>query len=316
MSHIPILFAVIIIFFSGKTHSAENDGIEKYRDFTPQQIADLPQELRSSEVPMVYIFAARSGISFGSELLFARQLNMLMYPAVSDYDESVRMFQTDLGDQATGVLTVSQIQELENRVAYQNNPSIYFPNTFSSYIGPYGLALAQGTWMIQGEENIAYPVNHSKITCNQSDNVCTVSQLSMQLPSSDDWAYSYHIHESTEETWNITSWSDSVIEAVPADASSENCRRTSLSLNFDTKEFYEITMNGATDCEVLGTTLPRLTSPRIAQLVDGEEIINDALGQIATEAFEYLSSGFKNRIEKAVSDFEAISQEATPSDQP
>ena len=91
------------------------DGIAKYRNYTPKQIADMPEALRSKEVPLLYIFAARSGLSPDSDTLFAMYLNSLMYPGMHDYAAAVRQFQRDLGDKPDGVFTVGQIASLERR---------------------------------------------------------------------------------------------------------------------------------------------------------------------------------------------------------
>lgn len=66
----------LILLFSYCTASyAEVDGVRKCRDFTPDQIAALPDKARSAEVPMMYIFATNSAKAKGSEPLFAMQLN-------------------------------------------------------------------------------------------------------------------------------------------------------------------------------------------------------------------------------------------------
>ena len=74
----------VVLFVGALAVGQEESPIEKYRNYTPKQIADMPQELRSSELPMIYIFAAQNGLSYRSETLFAMHLNMLMYPGVHD----------------------------------------------------------------------------------------------------------------------------------------------------------------------------------------------------------------------------------------
>lgn len=85
---------------------ADEAAITKYRNYSPAQIAEMPEKHRRSEVPMMYTMAAQRGLSHGSELLFGMELNQLMYPGLHDYDAAVKAFQVDLGDRPTGKLTV------------------------------------------------------------------------------------------------------------------------------------------------------------------------------------------------------------------
>ena len=277
--------------------SADDAAMLKYKDFTPQELAALSEEERHSSVPMAYSSAAGARLSKGSELLFAMQLNTLMYPAIDNYQLAIKQFQRDLSDKDTGILTVSQIYKLEKRSEFQKLSRVFFPNQYSSYKAKSS-ASVQGTMMIH-DERIAYPVNHTKITCYKNDNYCELNQLYLSFPNLDSWGANFHVMEAGTEYFDITSWDENTIDAVPSDSGS-GCRKTSINLNFKTKEFYQITRNGDKECEINGTVFPKLEKPRIAQVIDGEEIINTEFSNLKKMAFEMLSFDFQSKITKLI----------------
>jgi len=284
---------LLISALTATVTSADDNATLKYKDFTPQQLATLSKEERQNSVPMSYSSAARTGLSEGSELLFKMQLNSLMYPAIDNYQLAIKQYQRDLGDKYTGILTVSQISKLSKRSDFQKLSRVFFPNQYSSYIAN-GSASVQGTMMIH-DEKIAYPVNHTKLTCYKSGNYCELDQLYLIFPKMDSWGTNFHVMEASTEYFNITSWDENTIDAVPSDAGS-GCRKTSFNLNFKTKEFYQITRNGGQKCEINGTTIPKLEKPRVAQIVDGKTIINREFSGLNKIVFEMLSTDFQSKI--------------------
>src|SRR5574340_994093 len=70
--------------------------IKKYKDYTPEQIRDLPKEELENSIPMLYSRAAQMGLAMDAKLTFTADLNMLMYPAISDYEGSIKAFQKDM----------------------------------------------------------------------------------------------------------------------------------------------------------------------------------------------------------------------------
>ena len=68
---VPINYRIVERSSSGKAAPkavADDDAIEKYRNYTPEQLGELPQETISSEVPIMYTMAARRALSLGGEL--------------------------------------------------------------------------------------------------------------------------------------------------------------------------------------------------------------------------------------------------------
>lgn len=293
--HLSRIVLVIAVFIMTNVTVADDTAVKKYRNYTPQQLADLPEKERSSSVPMMYSFAARNGLSKGSELMFAMQLNTLMYVGVNDYKNAVKSFQKDLGDKATGVLTVWQIHNLEKRSALQKLSRVSFPSDYYSNKNDT-YATVEGTMMIH-DERIAWPVNHVQLECYKADKYCKLNQLYLVFPSDDSWLQTFNVMQDTPEYYDITNWSDDIVDAVPSDPGS-GCRVTAFNLNFKTKEFYQITRNGTGECEAMGVTFPKLEKPRISQIVDGEDIINKEFGELQKKAFSFLSRDFREKVKK------------------
>jgi len=273
------------------------DGMSKYRDYMPEQVRDMPEKTRNSEMPMSYIYAAQSGLAKDSELFFATQLNMLMYPGIGDYKAAVLAFQKDLGEKETGKMTVGQIYQLQSRSDMQKLPAISFPRIYASHKTQVS-AVVEGTMMMV-DEKIAWPINHTKITCYKEQSYCEVNELSLDVPNEKSWFYSYQVMTQHPNFYEIKNWgADTIDAAIPENPKS--CRTTSMNLNFKTKEFYFITRNAGGNCEVLGTTMEKLPKPRISQIVDGEKIFEEEFGKIKEMSFSVLSSGYRNQIDKVL----------------
>lgn len=277
---------------------AGDESFQKYRNHTPEQIQKLSEKVRHGEMPMAYIMAAEKGVAPGSELLFAMELNALMYPGLHDYQAAVKAFQVDVGDKPTGALTVWQIHTLEKRFEMQKLSSVAFPDDYRSYQTDV-IASVQGTMTIL-DEKIAWPINHVKVTCYKSENYCQLEQISLSVPDDSSWSQTYGVSQHPTELFEISRWTKDSIDANPYEGDN-GCRITSLNLNFKTKEFLYITRNGEGDCEVLGTTLNKLVKPRITQIIDGSKIFAQKFAQISKSAFDVLSSDFQKKVDKVIS---------------
>lgn len=276
--------------------SGDEKAVQKYRNYTPQQLQALPEAVRQRELPIMYILAAQRGLSQGSELLFGMELNSLMYAGLHDYKAAVRAFQGDLGDAPTGVLTVWQIHNLEQRAEMQKLSRVGFPAQFFSHHSD-GYGIVRGTVIII-DDQIAWPVNHTTITCSRSENTCEHTQIYLAVPDKTSWSQTYTVMQALDETYQISRWDGEVIEAsLPYKKT--DCRTTSLSLNFENKEFYYITRNAGGDCEFMGTKIPKLTRPRIAQIVDGKDVIEATFARIQKNAYDVLSNEFRKKVDEA-----------------
>ncbi|MGH7239015.1 MAG: hypothetical protein ACREHG_03005, partial [Candidatus Saccharimonadales bacterium] len=136
---------------------ADDAQLKKYKDYTPEQIRGLSEKEREISVPMLYSIVAQGALAPDAKLVFIANLNRLMYPAISDYEGSIKAFQKDIGDKPTGVLTVWQIAKLEAYAEIQKLKPVAFPDTFYSYITT-NIARIEGT-MVMFDEKMAWPIN-------------------------------------------------------------------------------------------------------------------------------------------------------------
>lgn len=290
-----LVLSLLLVFITTLPAYADDAAVRKYRDYTPKQLSSLSKEKLKSEVPIMYSMAAQRGLSVGSDLLFGMELNQLMYPGLHDYSSAVKAFQVDLGDKPTGELTVWQIHQLEQRASMQKLSRVSFPDQFSSFITD-SYAVVQGT-MIIVDDKIAWPINHVRVSCSKSESSCDLDQIHFVLPDENSWSQTYQVMENGPESYQIARWGHDSIESHPL-GTSKDCRNTSLSFNFKTKEFYFITRNAGGDCKLmLGGKLEKLAKPRVAQIVDGEKIIEEKFGEVQKAAYKTLSSAFRNRLE-------------------
>lgn len=295
MKIISILFMSL---FTVTFALADKEVVQKYRNYTPQQIKSLPEKIISSEVPMMYTFAAKTGLSRGSELVFGMQLNRLMYPGIHDYNAAIKSFQADLGDEPIGILTVWQIHNLEQRSDMQSLRQVLFPDQFSSFKTDDSASI-QGTITLI-DEKIAWPINHVKSNCYKTQNYCELDQIQIIVPDDKSWGENYQVLENNKEIYNITRWDQDSIDAEDAGKTADSCRTTSLNLNFKTKEFYFITRNAGGNCEVLPFKLNKLPKPRIAQIVDGSNIIREEFSKVEKASYDVLASDFRKKVAKLI----------------
>ena len=218
-----------LLLFAASPVLADEKAVQKFRNLTPQQVRALPEAVRQRELPIMYSQAAGRGLSHGSELLFGMELNSLIYAGVHDYSAAVRAFQADLGDPATGVLTVWQIHSLEQRAEMQKLSTVGFPTQFySQNWGDY--ASVRGTMVII-DDQIAWPVNHTTISCSRPESTCEFTQIYLAIPDKSSWSQTYSVMQGLDETYQIVRWEGDVIDATRPHQKTD-CRTTSLSLNF------------------------------------------------------------------------------------
>jgi len=300
MFRIALIFLILLVSVA----HADEDAVAKYRDYLPEQLLALSEDERQSSVPMMFSGAANLATSPAGDLAMQANLNWLMYDGFADYDGAKRAFQADLGEEPTGALTVWQIHSLGYRASRVNMTSVsFFPFDFGGTM-IQNWAFVKGTLEII-DEKIAYPINHVDIECSRNEGTCEYRQIALTLPDENSWVQSYHIGEIADDTYRITRWEGQLIDAVPLNNSA--CRTTQLSLNFETKEFFEIARNNmAGDCEtMLGVTLPRLEKPRVSRIVDGREIISAEFKAISEETFTFFSSSFRSRVEALIAETES-----------
>ncbi|MFG6661446.1 hypothetical protein [Sulfitobacter sp. 915] len=289
---------ICFLVFAGCAY-ADSDAVEKYRNYLPEQLLALPEDERSSSVPMMYSSAANLAASPAGDFITQARLNSLMYNGFSEFEGAKRDFQVDLGEEPTGNLTVWQLHTLDYRTSRLNMTFVsFFPFTFNGEIAG-NMAFVKGT-LTMLDDKIAYPVNHVDIVCDRQEGTCKYRQVALTLPDETSWAQSYHVGEIANETYRITRWDKNQIDAVPMNNTA--CRTNQLSFNFETKEFFEIARNNTSEnCQLFGeSNIPRLEKPRISQIVDGWDIISDEFEAIKKEAYSFYSSSFRSQLEALI----------------
>ena len=223
------------------------------------------------------------------------QLNKLMYPGIEDTNRAIKSFQKDLGEPQTGKLTVGQIHDLNYFAELQSVGKIHFPADFS-HRESNGYAAVKGTVKII-DEQIAYPINRVEISCYKSGMYCEYEQLVLIMPNESSWAQIPYLNKFDTEVYEVTRWQNGQIDAVPASQTSSACRSTTLNLNFNTEEFFEITRNLKENCNTILGEIPQLEKPRISQILDGSTIINEEFGAFQRKAYEAWSVEVRAQIE-------------------
>lgn len=280
--------------FCGLAQAAD-DAIERFKNYTPQQIMAMPESQRSKQVPMMFIGAANLAMVEAGDLILQASLNALMYNGISDYMGAKKEFQKDLGEEPTGKLTVGQIHSITYRASRLNlTPVSFFPLGFVSTINE-DAATVKGTLKII-DERIAYPINYTTVECFRPEGLCRYRQIALTLPDENSFMQSYHVGEIANEYYKITRWETDQIDATPL--SNTACRINQLSFNFTTKEFFEIARNNSSgECTTaFGSELPRLEKPRVSQIVDGNDIVTAEFKRLQDEANGYYSSAFRQRV--------------------
>lgn len=290
------LFGIAVIWCSSAY--ADEDAMKRYADFLPEELVALPEDERHSSVPMVYSGAAKQALSPAGDIVAQLNLNTLMYAGIGDYEAAKRAFQEDLSEDPTGKLTVSQLTKLGYRASRADLTRVYFFPFSAGGQLIQNWAFVKGTVKILGE-NIAYPINHVDIECERNRGTCEYRQYALTIPDENSWGQTYSVNEVADKVYRITRWDDEAksIDAVPMKTNA--CRINHLSFNFETQEFYEIARNASNeDCKTsMGTTIPRLEQPRVSQIVNGDETEREEFEALSEEAFSYLSSAFREKIE-------------------
>ncbi|WFU00986.1 hypothetical protein QA648_12570 [Rhizobium sp. CB3171] len=287
------IFSIALGWF-GAAH-ADDTAVARYKDYLPEQIMQLPEQERKSNVPMVYIGAANDALSKNGQVMIQAALNSLMYDGLADFEGAMRAFQQDLGEQPTGKLTVGQLQKLGYRASRLHLTYVDFFSLEYGGTTTKDFASVKGTVKML-DDRIAYPINHVVIQCFRAESYCSYNQVALALPDENSWAQSYSVLTVADEYYKITRWDTNQIDAVPYQNTA--CRSNQLSFNFETKEFFEIARNNTSgDCQTaLGVTLPRLDKPRVSQIVKGDEIVDAEFKRIGEEAASYYSSAFRDRL--------------------
>lgn len=249
---------------------------------------------RAGDLPASLLFETIGFGESGGNFISQSALSGLYYP---EAEEGIKQFQTDIDAEPTGELTIGQVEELQRRYTRTRDTKVYtggFGDALT-IIRIQGYLQVKGTWILE-DENIAYPINTSKITCDRTRRECEVTQAEVIVPAIDDSDDSYMLNVDSN-TYSVVSWDAS--EVVARD--SGTCRTSILTINSNSKEVFEVTRNNETkECREGYLTLPGLDKPRIARLVPGWNRIYKWWQDRQKKVSEYINPRYRKEIEEAV----------------
>ena len=277
----PII--ALILMFISPALMAEQDAFEKYYGYLPEEVLKLSDDERRKELPMA--FAVNEKAIQALEHVVPVSLTRLHYPNAFEATEAaIKLFQTDLGDEPTGKLSVGQLYMLNKRrdffeLSGAEVAPLAIPGANDIYEGNYygKMASLTGQWQIVGD-SIAEPINSVEITCYEKEGSCSVKEVKIDDEPSfesfvDSWGGTVYVISDDYEI-SILDWTGSVVIAKPT--SGGDCRSTLWTLDFDLKEFSQVTRNSGSPEKCADW---HLDSPRIAKI----EVDSSAVYRIRSE---------------------------------
>jgi hypothetical protein len=262
---------------------------EQLNALSPEQIGGLPiievvekTDPNFSRAKMEPIVA-----SVLSRLMYA--MDKPVYPFPAYLDAAVREFQAEIGAKVDGQLKFREMDVLKDRVGALDRGAypIYPPFKLPVYVNAKGdYATFGGTWVIEGDRH-AFPANFTKYKCYKDDQLCYTSEGYLSATAGSG-SGSLQVESGFLK---IIKWDAS--ELLMED--NVECRVSTISVNFKTKDVIMITRNKDTGCNSLVPIQP-LATPRISRLVDGFQEVSK-LNQAQSEANQ---KGFSKRFQEIV----------------
>ena len=246
------------------------------------------------------------------ELDVKSALSKLMYIDIQEEAlvKAIKIFQRDIGEQQTGVLTVSQFEKLTTRAERSSDNRFVIP-VFGETIKIYkekDYVFTEGTWRIEGEKIYA-PINYSKIECHKSRGTCEIRDLDFLIPNLDkrDSDYQFAMNK---QTYEIISWNDS--EVISKSFSLGKCRSVIMTIDYSNNEVFTITRNkGTKGCDILGMVNIRpLNKPRISRLYSGYNKSVEFWKKREKETAKFMNPEYQKRLEMLEKSFLKMKQES------
>lgn len=196
--------------------------------------------------------------------LIKKHLAMLMYPVDlgtlqtpthdARFRAQIQLFQEKLGVPATGVLTWSQFEILQQAATTATERKVLPPSALLVHREPAvggEMVKAQGTWL--GEAG-SLPLNYTEIICHQVDKACLETRIEVNVPAHVDAEHDYRLTLASR-SYRVTAWNEDEVQAEAGDG----CR---LSINTRSKQALRSGAAGAeSGCPADGpTTSARLSA--------------------------------------------------------
>ena len=225
-----------------------------------------------------------------------------MYNGLTDYEGAKRAYQRDIGDIATGTLTVGQIYMLlfrEHRAKLSTELFIALPYYFG-----IDQRETETIAYLTATQVIAHPdakndVNFQRFECFTSGDYCTRIVNKIRVGFDNRNMTDISIDFGDVQYYKITRWVGGVIEMEPE--TSPECFKEELTFNFQTEEFFQITKNGVDANCTAGkdaTPVERLTQPLVSSFVNGGPIAEAQLKRLEDEVYQSFSSDYRKQVEQ------------------
>ncbi len=177
-----------------------------------------------------------------------------------------RKFESSAGINVDGVVTIAELGRLVGAADKATETNIVLP--MRSVIAYPDYVSVQGTWVMQGE-TIAWPINHSNITCSKSDRTCVEFSVNLSGGADDG---SPALLNSNVEHYDLRVWTAEQVEAV----SEALCAETRLTINTKSKTAFSVTAPlDKPSCREFQSKAGLPTQkrpPRLSVLEDGFEV--------------------------------------------
>lgn len=217
---------------------------------------------------------ARSDAVAAAVLLVKANLHRLFYPVAfdkllhpaddPDFYATLVAFEQRARLDVDGKFTFGEANRLRFLADVEGEPAIR--TGIKLVHGNATYAAAEGTWVLQGDE-IAFPVNRSRIECWRTERICTVFTANLDVPSEREIGPPAFFLATDIDRFEIVSWRTNEVQA----SSSGICRESTLTLNWSTERVFQVVTDfSRTGCAVVG--LEPSANPRITTLESGDAI--------------------------------------------
>lgn len=297
---IPLVFLALIsiISTSFSLQAAEETTISatkaalsaEYAGLLPSQLLALPDMELDEKVSSTLILAAQDGANPRMRPVIAMRLGTLMYPASSNFELAVKDYQIDLGANATGNLTVGQLDELHYRSAISKLEHVKLTSELQSF------QLDQVV-RIRGSmrgflKDVVHPINRVQIICYKSTLSCSMELLQLQIPTRESTRRGYRINLRNRWDYEVLRWEKDymVLERI----TDSSCAVFHLNLNFSPKLFRERPVSKSENCKWEEFEEQELNSNW--DIVDGMSIQSEEFAKIKKESTKFLAKKFKKKM--------------------
>ena len=282
MDRVLILIAILFLQLSPALGQSESD---EERTLTEQDMnAMAPEE--AAKLPALQVLVA-TGVKESKVIaLIELALLDLRYfihkpsgKASSELQTAIRVFQSEIGSEPTGVLLLGEWEVLGKRMAVVH-PDPVTPSARLSVVSSTNLVIAKGTWTFDSDR-MSNPIQTSRIECRKDAGECTESFAYVDYGQGYDSGFLFV----DTDFWTIQRWSST---EVVAEETSARCVAYTMSINLTSKSASKFRRStGADGCAGVAE------KPQTLRLVDGFDVGWEFNRQYRKDSNAAYSSAFK-----------------------